>query len=301
MPGSGSGRPGLGTMGRCGSRTARTCPWLAVWFPRRIALCSPSLLPSSANRSRQTHLPASLGRVFPYTGTAFFLPASPSKPRILSLCQFPLSLLPLRFSPGSRHQDGGSAPGPRNSNSVSRRCRLFGGLSYTLQKGPRILQASSQGTRAYGELVPGACRDYPESRAKRRKFPGCRWENLLLPKPRKFQSSSKARLLRVPVLLPVPGFSGSPEPSSDPKDQKPEPGDAIGAARPERVSSECELSASCPLLGPSARACVSVARGGHRAVEDGCHTGTGSVRVCVRACMCGVRAWRRGNALKTGG
>lgn len=134
-------------------------------------------------------------------------------------------------------------------------------------------------------------------------------ENLLrLSEPRKPQYTRKARLLQVPLLLPVPGFSGSPEPSSDPKDQKPEPGEAIGVARLEQVASECEVSASC--LG-SVRSCARVrVCGGRRAprgdlrdreAEGGCHTGTGNVRVCVCVCarVCvGVRALRCGNALK---
>lgn len=62
-----------------------------------------------------------------------------------------------------------------------------------------------------------------------------------------------------PSSVPVPGFSGSPEPSSVPKDQKPEPGDAIGCCEPgsrlSAIASCCWLG--CLRLGP-ARACVCV-------------------------------------------
>lgn len=122
-------------------------------------------------------------------------------------------------------------------------------------------------------------------------------ENLLrLSEPRKPQYTRKARLLQVPLLLPVPGFSGSPEPSSDPKDQNPEPGEAISVARLEQVASECEVSASC--LG-SARSCAcvrvwreeSTVRGPARPRRRGWVSDRDRKRACLRVCVCARLCW----------
>lgn len=103
-------------------------------------------LPSRCQSVRQTPLPASLGRVFLDTEAIHFLAGSPSRPRILSSFPFFLSPPILHFSPGSRHQDGGSAPGPWNSVS-KRRLRVRGALPDSGEKGPIFLWASSPGIR----------------------------------------------------------------------------------------------------------------------------------------------------------
>lgn len=88
----------------------------------------------------------------------------------------------------------------------------------------------------------------------------------------------------------MPGFSGSPEPSSDPKDQKLEPGDAIGAARLEQIASECEVWRELPWARSRARvrecACVCKEEGNARGPARPRGGFTQGQETCVSLCVC---------------
>lgn len=126
-------------------------------------------------------------------------------------------------------------------------------------------------------------RDLHREHGEATEVPSCRL-NASFVFPSAPPTPGKARPLLVPILLPVPGFSGSPEPSSDPKDQKPEPGDAMSAARLEQVASRVRSVCELPWARSRARARAYGGRGAPR--EDPRGSGCVSLRDRRRACLC---------------